>query len=66
MVKNNNRSIFPPQEEFERVVGRAQKSDKRTNFLLPPNATAAEKIKYNLCKTILLAMKEKTIFLSKN
>ena len=50
MVKNN--SIFPPQEEFERVVKRAKKSDKRTNFLLPPNATAAEKAKYNLCKTI--------------
>ena len=52
MVRNNNRSVFPPQEEFERVVERAQKSDKRTNFLLPPNATAAEKVKYSLCKTI--------------
>src|SRR5947207_2131072 len=52
MVKNNNHSVFPPQEEFERVVERAKKSDKRTNFLLPPNATAAEKAKYNLCKTI--------------
>ena len=52
MVKNNNHSVFPPQEEFERVVERAQKSDKRTNFLLPPNATAAEKAKYKLCKTI--------------
>src|SRR6266480_4649369 len=52
MVKNNNRSIFPPKEEFERVVERTRKSDKRTNFLLPPNATAAEKAKYNLCKVI--------------
>ena len=52
MPKNNNHSVFPPQEEFERVVKRARKSDKRTNFLLPPNATAAEKAKYKLCKTI--------------
>jgi|SRR6185436_4013999 len=62
MVKNNNHSvfeksriknsIFPPQEEFERVVEKAQKSDKRTNFVLPPNATAAERAKYKLCKTI--------------
>jgi len=52
MVKSNNRSVFPPQEEFERVVKRAQKNDKRTNFLLSPNATAVEKTKYNLCKTI--------------
>lgn len=52
MTKNNNRSVFPPQEEFERVVKRVQKSDKRTNFLLPPNATVAEKAKYKLCKSI--------------
>jgi len=52
MVKNNNHSVFPPQEEFERVVKRISKSDKRTNMGLPPNATAAEKVKYNLCKTI--------------
>jgi hypothetical protein len=53
MVKNNNHSVFPPQEEFERVVARSQKSDKRTNFLLPPNATTAEKAKYKLCKSIV-------------
>ena len=52
MVKNNNHSVFPPQEEFERVVKRISKSDKRTNMGLPPNATAAEKTKYKLCKTI--------------
>ena len=52
MVKNNNHSVFPPKEEFERVVEKAQKSDKRTNFLLPLNATAAEKAKYKLCKSI--------------
>ena len=48
MAKNNNRSVFPPQEEFER----AQKNNKRTNFLLPPNATVAEKAKYKLCRSI--------------
>ena len=43
---------FPPKEEFERVVKRAQRSHRRTNILLYPNASAAEKVKYNLCKTI--------------
>src|SRR6185437_7365475 len=52
MVKNNNHSVFPPQEEFERVVKRISKSDKRTNMGLSPNATAAEKAEYKLCKTI--------------
>lgn len=52
MVRNNNHLVFPPQAEFERVAERAQKSDKRTNFLLLPNATAAEKVKYKLCKSI--------------
>ena len=53
MVKNNNHSVFPPQEEFERVVKRASSSDKKTNFFLPPNATELDKAKYHLCKTIL-------------
>lgn len=57
MVKNNS-SIFPPREEFERVVERAQKGDRRTNFLLPPNATVAEKAKYKLCKSISLYERE--------
>src|SRR3954471_5072717 len=43
---------FPPQEEFERVVKRAQRSDRRTNILLHPGASAAERVKYNLCKNI--------------
>jgi predicted XRE-type DNA-binding protein len=52
MVKKNNHSVFPPKEEFERVVKRAQKSDKRTNIGLFPDATPADKAKYNLCKRI--------------
>ena len=52
MVKNNNHSIFPPKEEFERVVKRTQKSDKRTNIGLHSNANSEEKAKYKFCKTI--------------
>lgn len=50
MVKNN--SVFPPQEEFERVVKRISKSEKRTNVGLAPNASDEEKAKYKFCKTI--------------
>ncbi|CAI2196127.1 14814_t:CDS:2, partial [Funneliformis geosporum] len=46
------RFVFPPPEEFERVVKRAQRSHRRTNILLHPNASAAERVKYNLCKNI--------------
>ncbi len=53
MVKNNNHSVFPPQEEFERVVKRIRKTDKRTNIGLSPNATPIEKTKYNICQSIL-------------
>lgn len=53
MTKNNNQSVFPPKEEFERVVKRASSSDKKTNFFLPPNATDLDKAKYYLCKSIL-------------
>jgi|SRR5438132_7052073 len=58
MVKKNNHSVFPPQEEFERVVKRISKSDKRTNFGLPPNATPIEKVKYNICQSILAYQQE--------
>src|SRR6185369_10515198 len=71
MVKNNNHSvfeksriknsIFPPQEEFERVVERTQKSDKRTNIGLHPNASSEEKAKYKFCKTIACYMLENKI-----
>lgn len=52
-LNNKSHSIFPPQEEFERVVKRAQKSDKRTNMGLPPNANEIDRAKYKLCKDIL-------------
>jgi predicted XRE-type DNA-binding protein len=54
MVRNNNHSVFPPQAEFERVVQRISKSDKRTNFGLLPNASDEQKAKYKFCKTIAL------------
>jgi predicted XRE-type DNA-binding protein len=52
MVKINNHSVFPPREEFERVVQRISKSEKRTNFGLSPNSSDEEKAKYEFCKTI--------------
>jgi len=50
--ENSNHSVFPPKEEFERVVKRAQESDRRTNVGLTPWATELDKAKYKLCKTI--------------
>jgi len=61
MPKNNNHSVFPPQEEFERVVKRISKSDKRTNIGLHPNATPIEKTKYNICQSILTHQQENNI-----
>ena len=46
------RFVFPPPEEFERVVKRAQRSHRRTNIGLTPWATELDKAKYKLCKTI--------------
>src|SRR6266480_2780441 len=51
-LNNKKQFAFPPEEELEKVRERIRKSDKRTNMGLPPNATAAEKAKYNLCKSI--------------
>lgn len=50
---SSKKFTFPLQEEFERVVKRAQKSNKKTNFLLMPDATELDKAKYELCKNIL-------------
>jgi predicted XRE-type DNA-binding protein len=61
MVKNNNHSVFPPQEEFERVVKRAQKSDKRTNIGLLPDATPADKVKHKICQTIARYQRENNL-----
>ncbi len=61
MVKNNSHSVFPPQEEFERVVERVQKSDKRTNIGLAPNASPIEKAKYDFCQTIARYRRENNL-----
>ena len=61
MVKNNNHSVFPPQEEFERVVKRISKSDKRTNIGLSPNASSIEKAKYDFCQTIARYRRENNL-----
>lgn len=55
VVKKTNakKSVFPPKEEFERVVKRIARSEKRTNIGLASNATPVEKAKYKLCKSIL-------------
>ena len=39
---NPKRFTFPPQEEFERVVKRAKRNDKKTNIGLTPWATELE------------------------
>lgn len=52
-LTQNQGFSFPPPEEFERVVKRNQKSNKRSNFLLPPDANNLDKAKYKLCKDIL-------------
>jgi len=51
-IKKSERFTFPPPEEFERVVKRAQRSDKRTNIGLTPWATELDKAKYKLCQSI--------------
>jgi hypothetical protein len=66
IIKNNpspKRFAFPPKEEFERVVKRAQGSDRRTNILLHPPMLQPQK---ELNITLLLAMKERIISLKKN
>lgn len=50
---STKRFTFPPQEEFERVVKRIARSERRTNIGLASNATPVEKAKYKLCKSIL-------------
>jgi len=65
MPRINKRFTFPPQEEFERVVKRIAKSDRRTNFSLPPNATPVEKTKYSICQNILAYQQDNNISVRK-
>src|SRR5436190_17860623 len=52
---------FPPKEEFERVVRRARRSDRWTNFSLAPDATPVEKAKYDFCQTIARYRRENNL-----
>src|SRR5687768_12448141 len=46
---------FPPKEELERVRKRiARPGYRRVNIGLLPDATEADKVKYHLCKSILV------------
>src|SRR4051794_12297719 len=56
---------FPPKEEFERVIRRTSKSEKRTNFSLVSNATPVEKAKYSICQNILAHQQDNDISVKK-
>lgn len=50
---NKKQSILPPEREIERVCQIVNKPGfRRVNIGLKPNASEAEKIKYDLCKSI--------------
>jgi hypothetical protein len=60
MTKNNN-SIFPPWEEFKKIVERMSKSSRRTNRGLTLDATPLDRAKYNICQIILNHQQEHSI-----
>jgi predicted XRE-type DNA-binding protein len=50
---NKKQSILPPEKEIERVCQIVNKPNfRRVNIGLTPQATEAEKIKHDLCKSI--------------
>ena len=63
---NKKQSILPPKREIERVCQIVSKPGfRRVNIGLKPNASEAEKIKYNLCKISFITNK-KMIFPKQN
>ncbi|RIA83267.1 hypothetical protein C1645_861117 [Glomus cerebriforme] len=44
---------FPPLEEMERITKQTSVSNRRTNIGLVPNATPADRTKYELCKHVV-------------
>jgi len=53
-LNNKKQFSFPPEEEIERVIKRMTQSGyRRINKGLKPDASTEEKIKYNLCKSIV-------------
>src|SRR3982750_2281254 len=59
-MKNNSKKSnkkefsFPPEEEIQRVIKRfSDPNYTRVNIGLKPDATTEDKIKHNLCKSIV-------------
>ena len=54
-MKNNKKEFsFPPEEEMQKVIKRfSDPNYNRVNIGLMPNATTEDKIKHNLCKSIV-------------
>src|SRR3989337_1601226 len=56
---NKKQSILPPEKEIERVCQIVNKPNfRRVNIGLTPQATEAEKIKHDLCKSIARYQRE--------
>jgi predicted XRE-type DNA-binding protein len=53
-MTDENKFSFPNEEEFLRVVENSENknSERRTNFGLSSNATPADKLKFDFCKSI--------------
>ncbi|CAJ0866271.1 13983_t:CDS:10, partial [Entrophospora sp. SA101] len=61
-VNNKKQYGFPDEAEIERVIKRVtQPGYRRINKLLPPNASEQDKVKYNLCKSIIRYSRENNL-----
>jgi hypothetical protein len=71
MKKNNNFPFkkvqskhfpFPPEKELKEMCQKLSAPNyPYVNYILPDNANSNERMKYNLCKTILLYQRENDI-----
>jgi hypothetical protein len=62
LMKKENKFTFPPENEIKKVLQRGNKNNfRRVNIGLTPNATPIERIKYDLCKTILCYKHDKNL-----
>lgn len=61
-TNNKKQYGFPDEAEIERVIKRmTQPGYRRINKLLPPNASEQDKVKYNLCKSIIRYSRENNL-----
>jgi hypothetical protein len=61
-MKKNNNFPFPPEKELKEMCQKLSASDyPYVNYILPANANSNERMKYNLCKTILRYQRENDI-----